>query len=84
MDNPLAELISDDTYNLLCMYRLINNKSLRDYQIRKKFRQLRTIKVSAIDAIGIIKEFYPYLQIDTIRKIVYCVNIPSTKEKFKI
>lgn len=81
MNNPLAELISDDIYDLLCIHKLINNKSLRDFQIRNKFRKLRTNKVCAVDAIAIIKECYPYLQIYTIRKIVYRINIPTTKEK---
>jgi hypothetical protein len=84
MDNPLAELISDDVYDLLCMHRLINNKSLRDFQIRKQFLQLRKIKVSAIEAIATIKECYPYLQINTIRKIVYGIYSASTKEKYKV
>ena len=69
--NPLSELISDDIFELLNSHGLIDEKAVRDYQIRKKFKQLRSGKVSAGDAIDAIREEYPYLQFDTIRKIVY-------------
>ena len=69
--NPLAELINDDVYNLLTSRGLIDEKSVRDYIIRKKFKSLRAKKVSASDAIESLRNEYPYLQFDTIRKIVY-------------
>lgn len=69
--NPIADLISDDIYELLNSRGLINEKSVRDYIIKKKFRSLRTSKVSASDAIDHLRDEYPYLQFDTIRKIVY-------------
>lgn len=71
MENPIAELISDDIYQILDSRGLINHKSVRDYQIRKKFRELRDEKVSAGDAIETIRQDYPYLQFDSIRKIIY-------------
>lgn len=74
IDNPLNDLISDDIFDLLNSHGLIDEKSVRDYQIRKKFKQLRATKVSAGDAIDVIREEYPYLQFDTIRKIVYQIN----------
>ena len=83
MDNPLSELISNDIYELLNSHGLIDEKSVRDFQIRKKFRQLRASKVSAGDAIDTIRQHYPYLQFDTIRKIVYQISIPTTKENNK-
>ena len=73
-NNPLADLISDDIYDLLESRGLINEKSVRDYQIRKKFKHLRSTKVSASDAIDALREEYPYLQFDTIRKIVYQIQ----------
>jgi hypothetical protein len=72
--NPLSELISDDIFELLNSHGLIDEKAVRDYQIRKKFKQLRSGKVSAGDAIDAIREEYPYLQFDTIRKIVYQIS----------
>ena len=83
MDNPLSELISDNIYDLLSSHGLIDEKSVRDFQIKKKFKQLRANKVSAGDAIEAIKEHYPYLQFDTLRKIVYQINIPVVKENNK-
>lgn len=74
IDNPLSDLISDDIYDLLNNHGLIDEKSVRDYQIRKKFKQLRASKISAGDAIDAIREEYPYLQFDTIRKIVYQIS----------
>ena len=80
IDNPLSDLISDDIYELLSSHGLIDDKSVRDFQIRKKFKQLRANKISAGDAIDTIKEFYPYLQFDTIRKIVYQINSSALKK----
>jgi hypothetical protein len=83
IDNPLSELISDDIYELLSSQGLIDEKSVRDFQIRRKFKQLRDSKVSAGESIETIKEYYPYLQFDTIKKIVYQINIPIVKENNK-
>ena len=83
IDNPLSELISNDIYELLSSHRLIDEKSVRDFQIRRKFKQLRVSKVSSGGAIDVIREHYPYLQFDTIRKIVYQINIPIVKENKK-
>ncbi len=69
--NPIAELINDDVYALLTSRGLIDEKSVRDYLIRKKFKDLRAKKITASNAIEALREEYPYLQFDTIRKIVY-------------
>ena len=74
IDNPLSELISDEIFELLEVHGLIDEKAVRDYQIRKKFKSLRASKISAGDAIDAIREEYPYLQFDTIRKIVYQIS----------
>ena len=72
-DNPLRDLISDEIYSRLVEHNLIDEKSLRDYHIRKLFKDFRSAK-SASDAIEAIQEAYPYLQFDTIRKIVYHIG----------
>jgi len=74
IDNPLSDLVSDEIYDLLDSHGLIDEKAVRDYQIRKRFKLLRATKVSAGDAIDTIREDYPYLQFDTIRKIVYQIS----------
>jgi len=69
--NPLSDLISDNIYELLNANGLINETSVRDYNIKKKFQLPRNNRKSACEAIGILKSDYPYLQFDTLRKIVY-------------
>lgn len=71
LSNPLSELISDDIYNLLNQHGLIDERSVRDYHIRKKFKRLREQKIRTGDAIESLQSEYPYLQFDTIRKIVH-------------
>ena len=73
--NPLADLISNEVYEILKSRGLINETSVRDREIRKKFKMLRANKLSAGDAIDALREDYPYLQFNTIRKIVY--NAPK-------
>lgn len=76
LTNPLSDLISDEIYEILDSKGLINERSVRDYRIRKKFKMLRAQKVRTGDAIDALREEYPYLQFDTIRKIVH--NPPKT------
>ena len=71
LENPLSDLINDSTYSILYNKGLINEKSVRDYQIKRKFREMRNDKVSATNAMDKLRELHPYLQFDTIRKIVY-------------
>ena len=70
-NNPLADLISDNVYDILQSRGLINEKSVRDYLIKREFKQMRETKMSATNAIDKLRDAYPYLQFDTIRKIVY-------------
>ena len=72
--NPLSELITDDVYDMLESHDLLNEKSVRDFMIRRKFRTMREGDIPAYDAIEQLREEYPYLQFDTIRKIVYKLN----------
>ncbi|MBK8946731.1 MAG: hypothetical protein IPM32_15865 [Ignavibacteriae bacterium] len=69
--NPIPELINDETYHLLNSRGLIDEKSVRDYIIKRRFKDMRDLKVRASEAIDYLREEYPYLQFDTIRKIVY-------------
>lgn len=71
LTNPISDLISDEIYELLFSKGLINERAVRDYKIRKKFKSLRAQKLRTGDAIDALREEYPYLQFDTIRKIVH-------------
>jgi hypothetical protein len=73
-NNPLADLISDNVYDILNSRGLINEKTVRDYQIKRQFKEMRETKMSATIAIDKIRDAYPYLQFDTIRKIVYQIQ----------
>ena len=70
IENPIRDLIADEVFVLLNDYNLLSEKAIRDHVIRKKFKELRK-SLSAGDAIDQIREEYPYLQFDTVRKIVY-------------
>lgn len=72
--NPLGDLVSDDVYQMLDSNNLLSEKGVRDFQIRQRFKTLRERNVTAYDAIERLRETYPYLQFDTIRKIVYKLN----------
>jgi hypothetical protein len=79
--NPVAELIPDEVYILLRSNDMINEKAVRDYVIRRAFRELRQQQhVKTTEAIEKIKEIYPYLQLDTIRKIIYRINPVSGRK----
>jgi hypothetical protein len=73
MENPLRDIIDDNTFLLLEKHKLLSEKALRDYTIRRLFRDMR-MQMSAGDAIDKIREMYPYLQFDTVRKIVYQIS----------
>ena len=70
-DNPLNGLVQDEVYVLLTRHNLLNEKGVRDYQIRSRFQAMRKQNVPAYEAIEELREEHPYLQFDTIRKIVY-------------
>lgn len=73
-DNPLRDLIDDQTFQELTRRKLFSEKAIRDYQIRQLFKDMRASSMSAGDAIDKIRDMYPYLQFDTVRKIVYQIN----------
>ncbi len=69
--NLLKGLISDEIYDVLSKHQLLSEKGVRDYHIRSRFRSFRDDNVPAYDAIENLRQEFPYLQFDTIRKIVY-------------
>lgn len=82
--NPIAEIVSDEVYSLLRQNDLLNEKSLRDYIIRQMFLKLKAdTRMRTSEAISALRDMYPYLQFDTIRKIVYRVY-PSSSRKSMI
>jgi hypothetical protein len=68
--NPLKPHIPDSVFQFLIEHNLLREKGVRDYQIRKRFRELRHT-YSTQQALEILQDEYPYLQYETIRKIIY-------------
>jgi|GEM_PF-4561948 hypothetical protein len=77
IENPLDDIVSDEIYEKLVENGLLDYKAVRDYQIKRLFKDLRNY-MNVGDAIEKIQDRYPYLRFDTIRKIVY--NAKSEKE----
>ena len=78
--NPVQDLIPDEVYDLLRANDMLNEKAIRDHVIRKAFRELREEHhCKTTEAMERIKEIYPYLQLDTIRKIIYRIHPTSRK-----
>ncbi len=69
--NPLRDLIDDEVYDVLASHSLLSDRAVRDYQLRQRFKELRGRGVPACDAIASLRKRHPYLQYDTLRKIVY-------------
>ncbi len=80
-NNPLPDLIPDEVYNLLRTNDLISEKGVRDYIIRKAFKVMRQEQdLKSHEALERLQAVYPYLQIDTIRKIIYRIG-PAANRK---
>ena len=77
MTNPIHQIISDELYSTLVELNLLNQKVLRDFQIKRAYQKLRDEGMRSADAIDAILEEYPYLQFVTIRKIIYSVKLPE-------
>lgn len=72
--NPLAELvvIPDAIYAKLAAVKgLLYPATIRNLEIRKRFREMKVQKIKTGDAIENLMKEYPYLQFDSIRKIVH-------------
>jgi hypothetical protein len=77
MSNPIHQILPDDLYQVLVRLKLLNQKTIRDFQIKRRYQQLRDEGKRPQEALEVILEEYPYLQFDTIRKIVYSVKLPE-------
>ncbi len=81
MENPLTGMLSDELFNTLLANDLLNEKALRDFMIRQQFKKLKAeSNLRTMDVMNEIQRMYPYLQLDTIRKIVYRVYPTSGKK----
>ncbi len=77
MTNPINQIVSDELYETLVQLNLLNQKVIRDFEIKRCYLALRKQGMRAADAIEQVLEDYPYLQFDTVRKIIYSVKLPE-------
>lgn len=76
-ENPLEGLVTEEVYHQLLEHNLLSEKGVRDFKIRRTFRAMRRRDTPAAEAIEALRQDYPYLQFDTIRKIVYGMSSRS-------
>ena|ERR1019366_8977166 len=80
-NNPVPDLIPDEFYEILRAHDLISEKGIRDHIIRKAFKTMREQQeLKSCEALAKLQAVYPYLQIDTIRKIIYRIGPASTRK----
>jgi len=73
MINIYSDIITDKQFDKLLEIKALNIIQIRNSEIKKKFKDLRvTMRVEP--AIEQIRKEYPYIQYDTIKKIVYYKN----------
>lgn len=68
--NPLDEFIDLDTYRKLHKMGFLNERAVRDYYIRKQFNSMRS-RFKPMEIIHHLQEEFPYLTIESVRKIAY-------------
>ena len=73
MNNPISHIVNDELYSKLEHLDLLNLKKIRDYEMRTMYEGFKK-DMNATDAIERVREEYPYLQFDTVRKIIYSVK----------
>lgn len=69
MTNPIPELIPDSVFTELKQKHSIQETALRDYCMRRDYKEMRKTNRKQI-VLDLLQAQYPYLSIDSIRKIV--------------
>ncbi len=77
MSNPIRQILPDDLFRVLLDLNLINRKVLRDFEIKREYKLLRRRGLKSQEAIDALLATYPYLQFDTVRKIIYSIRLPE-------
>ncbi|GAB4328056.1 MAG: hypothetical protein Kow0037_02100 [Calditrichia bacterium] len=68
--NPLRHFIPDEIYHLLKENGFLNERAVRDYYMKQKFELLKH-KLPPKRIFEMLQEEFPYLSVDTVRKIIY-------------
>jgi hypothetical protein len=78
--NPVHFLLDDQQYQLLEQLNLLNKKLLRDLEIRKHYHQMRARGLTFTETLECLLSDYPYLQPDTLRKLIYSRQVSRVEE----
>ena len=81
VNNPLKSHIPDGVFEFLVKNNLLYEKGVRDFKIRQRFNTLRR-ENSTQHSIELLQSEYPYLQYETIRKIIYRKTQLNSPEYF--
>lgn len=76
MSNPIPHIIPDALFSQLYAMNLLNDKRLRDFEMRYMYEQYKK-EMPSYEAIERVRDDYPYLQFDTVRKIIYSVKMSA-------
>lgn len=68
--NPLQSHIPDQIFEFLVKNNLLSEKGVRDFKIKQEFKMLKK-EYPTFRALELLQAEYPYLQYETIRKIIY-------------
>jgi hypothetical protein len=69
MTNPIPELIPDSIFIELAKKHFLQETALRDYCMRRDYKAMRKTNCKSA-VMDLLQLQYPYLSIDSIRKIV--------------
>ncbi|GAB4364247.1 MAG: hypothetical protein Kow0042_02690 [Calditrichia bacterium] len=71
--NPLRQFISDELFHKLKSNGFLNERAVRDFYMKKRFESLKK-KHPPKEIFQMLQEEFPYLSVDTVRKIIYTRN----------
>lgn len=69
MTNPIPELIPNSVFIELAKKHFLQETALRDYCMRRDYKAMRKTNRKPV-VMDLLQAQYPYLSIDSIRKIV--------------
>ncbi len=71
--NPLREFIPDELFFKLKSKGFLNERAVRDFYMKKRFQILKQDHPPK-KIFSILQQEFPYLSVDTVRKIIYSKN----------
>ncbi len=69
IENPLIDLIDDETYETLNSRGLLNKKAVQGYQVQKRFDQLTDEGFELKDSIAILQKEFSFFDFSIINKL---------------